>query len=183
MFSDKKTLYSVTVSSFAVLLAAFFVPGEHSGRIAAAVLLLPLAAVAWFFIKRRGILSINKKEVTMLLGLIGIVCIVLYYLTGLNFGFKKNLYFLNLGYIIPLTVIIVSTEVMRFVIRAQCDKGADTFCYLACVIADALAFGNVYYIVSFNRFMDFLGRTYTYIPSVFGFISHLGHHRALSRAP
>ena len=97
MFSDKKTLYSVTVSSFAVLLAAFLVPGEHSGRIAAAVLLLPLAAVAWFFIKRRGILSINKKEVTMLLGLIGIVCIVLYYLTGLNFGFKKNLYFLNLG--------------------------------------------------------------------------------------
>ena len=159
MFSDKKKLYILTSSLLAVLLITLFLPGEHSGRITAAILLLPLAGCIWFFIKKRRIPSMNQREVTMLIAIIGLVYVALYYLAGLKFGYHRNLDFLNFGYIIPLAIIIASTEIIRSVVRAQEDKKADVICYFACVVADALSYGNIYYITSFNRFVDFIALT------------------------
>ena len=159
MSTDKKKLYLLTISALALLLVAMLLPGEYSGRITAAILLLPLAALTWFFIKKRSILSMHTKTITMLFSIIGVVYVVLYLLTGLEFEFYKNIYFLNFGCIIPSIVIILTTEVMRSVIRAQEDKRADAIVYCICVVAEALMYGNIYYITSFNRFMDFVSLT------------------------
>lgn len=159
MFNDRKKLYILTSLLLAALLIALFLPGNYSGRIAAAVLLLPLVACISFYIKKRNILSMNKKEVTMLMAAIGLVYVAIYYLSGLKFGFYRNIDFLNFNHIIPLFVIIAATEVIRWVVRAQEDKKADVICYVACVVADALCYGNIYYITSFNRFIDFLALT------------------------
>ena len=159
MYTDKKKLYSITISVLALLLLAFFLPGEHSGRIAGAILLAPSAAVIWFFIKKRSILSINKKMVTVLLSVIGLLYAIIYLLVGLYFGFHRNLYFFDLGYVIPTAVIILATEIIRSVVLAQENKAANVLCYVICVIAESLSYGNIYYIVSFNRFMDFVALT------------------------
>ena len=127
--TDKKVLYSITSATLAVLLLAMLLPGEYSGRIVSAVILLPLSLVSWYFIKKRSIPSINYKEILLITAVMGVVYIVVFYLTGLKFGFYVNPYGLSLknffGFVVPITVIIISSELMRMVIRAQDDIIAD----------------------------------------------------------
>ena len=173
--SDKRILHVISASVLAVLLIALFLPGEYSGRITAAVLLLPVALVCRFFIKKRPTLSINKGQVLMIMSVISVVLLMLLYLTGLEFGFVRNLYALKakylFGYALPIAVIIAASEYIRFVIRAQEDKASDVMSYIFCVVAEALTFGNVYYITNFNKFMDFVG--ITLFPAI---ISNLLYH-------
>ena len=162
MCTDKKVLYTISSASLAALLAALLLPGEHSGRITAAILLLAIAALSYFFIKKRSILSVNKNQILLLMSIIGVVCLIVYYLTGLGFGFYKNPYAsykFILTHTLPIIAIIVATEIYRRVIRAQEDKIADVLSYFSCVLAEVHILGNVYYVVSFNRFMDFVALT------------------------
>lgn len=161
--SDKRILHAISASTLAVLLLALFLPGEYSGRITAAVLLVPIALICRFAIKKRSIYSINKGQVLMIMSIMSVVLLTLLYLSGLKFGFVKNAYALQvpilLGHALPTAVIIFASEYIRSVMRAQDDKASDVMAYLSCVIAEALVFGNLAYLSSFNRFMDFVGVT------------------------
>ena len=130
--TDRKVLHTVTVSTLAVLILALILPVATTGRILAAALLLPIAAITFIFIKKRSILSINKQQVRMLMSVIAALYLMLYYLTGLRFGYYRSGYKLNLyyilNYILPIAVIIVSTELIRYVVRAQNSKLADVIC-------------------------------------------------------
>ena len=162
MGTDKKVLYTISGSSLAALLVALLLPGEHSGRITAAILLLPIALLSYFFIKKRSILSINKKQILLLMSVIAAVCVALLFIMGLEFGFYKNPYFklkFVFSYVLPIAAIVVFTEIYRWIIRAQEDKYADVLSYFTCVIAEMLVFGNVHYITTFSRFMDLVGLT------------------------
>ena len=168
--SDKRTLRIISASVLAVLLIALFLPGEYSGRIAAAVLLVLAAAVCRIMIKKRSILSINKDQVLMIMGASSLVLLVLIYLTGFEFGFVQNPYALKwnflLAYALPVAVIIAASEYIRYVVRAQGDRTGDVLSYIFCVIAECLTLGNLSYITSFNRFMDFVG--ITFFPALIG---------------
>lgn len=155
MYIDKRMLHFINTSSIAVLLA-FLLPSEHSRRVVGAILLLVLAIFTWLYIKKRTASSMNKREVLMIMGIIGIVYLVAYYLSGVSFGFYKNSHFLDFAYIVPIAIIIVSSEIIRFVIRSQNDKIADVVCYIGCVIAQTLIYGNFYAIISFYLFVDFV---------------------------
>ncbi len=161
--SDKRILHAISASTLAVLLLAFFLPGEYSGKVTAAVLLLPVALLCRFAIKKRSIPSINKGQVLMIMSIMSVVLLTLLYMTGLEFGFVRNPYALHarflLGYALPTSVIIVASEYARYVMRAQNDKAADVLSYLFCVVAEVLTFGNFAYVNTFNRFMDFVGVT------------------------
>ena len=159
MFVDKKNTYIISLSTLAVLLLAFFVPGEHSGVAISSVCLLMLAVVTVFFLKKRSILSVNKKEVLLIMCIIGVVYVTVYYLCGIAPGFFKNIYFLDFSYIIPIVINIVAIEVIRCVNLSQNSKFSDAICYINCVLSEMLVFGNIYRINSFNRFMDFVGLT------------------------
>ena len=174
MSKVKKVLYTIITASLAALLIALFLPGEHSGRVTAAILLLPIAVTSALMIKKRSLLSMNKRQVLMLMSAIGVVYVMLLYLTGLGFGFYKNPYASVKSlytYVLPISAIIISVEIYRWIIRAQESKIADVTSYITCVVADALIFGNIAYIVSFNRFMDFVGMTL--FPSI---IANLVYH-------
>ena len=162
--TDRKVLHIITSVSTAVLLLAMILPGEHSGRYVSAILLLLLALGTFFFVKKRSVLSINKKEVLLVTAVFGAVYLIVYYLTGLEFGFVKNIYSLSLAnffrFIVPVAVIIVASEVMRYVVCAQNSKIAEVLCYISCVLAEMLIYGNIHYIDSFNRFMEFVGLTF-----------------------
>lgn len=175
MSTDRKVLYSISISTLAVLLLALVLPGETSGRILAAILLLPLAAMTVVFIKKRPILSINKNQILMIMAVVGLVCVMLYFLTGLRFGYYKNPYKLNfsllLNYVFPIVGVIALTEVIRFVVRAQNSTPCDVIAYLSCVVAEVLIYSNIHHITSFNRFMDAVGLTL--LPAI---ISNLLYH-------
>ncbi len=156
--SDKRVLHIFSASIFAVLLLALIVPLGESGRIAAAILLLPAAVLMPLFVKKRGILRITKDQVLLIMAVIALLYLMLYYVSGISFGFYKNPYKLTFSnffkFFLPIAVIIVSTEIIRYVTLAQEDKMAAALCWLACVLAEVLVYSNIPSVTSFNRFMD-----------------------------
>lgn len=168
MTADKKRLYILSGLLLAVLLFVLFAPAG-SGKILAAVFLLPGAAACWFFLKKRNALSIHTKPVTLIITVIGLLYVMFYYITALLFGFTKTGYGLRSSVIfdltVPIGIIIVTTELIRFVICAQKSKLATVLCYFACVAADVLICNSIPGVTSFSWFMDMVALTL--LPSIF----------------
>lgn len=162
MNKDKKILYAISLTTFAVLLTALFI-NVKSNRILAACLLVPLVAVTLFFIRKKVSFSINKKEVLLLNSVVAVLYVVLTELTGFYFKYYKNPYFIDfkivLRYILPLTAIIVATELIRSVLLAQKSKFVSVIAFFSCVFAEILAFHNLIGITNINKFMDLVGMT------------------------
>ena len=156
--TDKRIIRISSALVFAALLIAFIVPLGESGRIVAAFLLLPAAVLIPLFIKKRSILSINKNQILLIISVIALLYVMIYYVTGIEFGFYKNPYRLNLSnffkFFLPTAAIIAFSEVVRFVLLAQNDRLASALCYLSCVLADMLICSNIPAVTSFARFMD-----------------------------
>lgn len=160
MNSDKKKLYALSVFLFAVLTATLLV-GRGNSRIVTAILMLPLATVTCLLIKKRSSVSINKKEVLLLSTVMAALYAVLKEMTGVYFGFYHNPYFVNLKwllqYILPSAIIIVATEIIRFVLLSQKNRFVSVMAYLSCVVAEILMFSSLAGITSYYRFMDLVG--------------------------
>ena len=162
MNTDKKVLYAISISVFTVLLAALFIE-SNSGRILAAFLLMPLSAVACFLIKKRSILSINKHEVLLVMSALGFIYALLMHMSGLFFGYYRNINFIRIQIfwklVLPITVIIVTIEIIRSVLLAQNNRIVSVLTYFSCVFAEMLTYSNIHGITSFNKFMDLVGLT------------------------
>ena len=162
MSKDKKTLYALSMTTFAVLLIALFI-NVKSSRILTAILLIPLTFAIIFFIRKRSSFSINKKEVLLLNAVVAVLYVVLKEMSGLYFDYYKNPYFINfkivLEDILPLTAIIVMTELIRSVLLAQKNKPVAVIAFFSCLFAEVLCFYNLSGITNFNRFMDLVGLT------------------------
>ena len=156
--TDKRIVRISSASVFAVLLLAFILPLGESGRIVAAILLLPAAVIIPFFIKKKNILSINKNQVLLIITVIAMLYVMLCYLTIFKFGFYQNPYRFNLSnffkFFLPIAAIITFSEVIRYVLMAQNDKLASVLCYLSCVVADMLICSNLPSVTSMAKFMD-----------------------------
>lgn len=162
MTRDKKVLYIISSIAFAVLLACFLA-GVGDGKILTACLIVPLTVATCLFIKKRGSLSIHKREALLLSVIIAALYVIIMQLLGIYFGYYTNPYFVNTGIflntILPITVIIIGSEIIRYVLLAQKNTYAKIMSYLACVIAEVLTFSNLVGVTSFNRFMDLVGLT------------------------
>ena len=127
--SDQRKLHVVSISTISALLLIFLIPFDTAGRILTAIAIAIAAVISYLFIKKRPILSMNKNQVVMILTVVALVYLMLYYLSGLHFGFYKNPYALNLKlfftFCIPTAVVIVASEIFRYVMRAQEDRLAD----------------------------------------------------------
>ncbi len=160
--SDKRILHTISASTLVGLLLIFFVPFETAGRILASVILAIAAVLSFVFLKKRRILSINTKEVLMIISVIAALYLMLYYLSGLKFGFFKNPYAsakVLLTHFLPIAVIIFATEVLRFVARAQGDKRADIICYFSCVVAELLICSTASRAIStFDNFIELMAQ-------------------------
>ncbi len=172
---DRKIFCSITAATLTVLLVAMLIPGEFSGRFLSAALLLPMSVVTCIFVKKRSVLSINKNSVLFLFLGFAAANLLIYYLLGIWFGYRRNIYVFNsanfFGFILPIALIIITTEVIRAVILAQQDKLCDVLSYISCVVAEVLICGNLHYVTTFNRFMDLVGLTL--FPSI---VSNLLYH-------
>ncbi len=162
MNKDKKVLYITSLITFAVLLISLFVD-IGSSKIVAACLLLPISVAVCLLIKKRGSLSVKKREVLLIVTVISIIYVVLKQLTGIYFGYYKNPYFINLDkflrFVLPITVAIITVEIIRYVFLAQKNVFVDIITYLSCVIVEILMFSNLSGITTFNKFMDLVGLT------------------------
>ena len=167
MNRDKKVLY--TISSFLfVMLFLFFLLPTNDTKIIVAVLLIAFAIIINFLIKKQEAKSIHSKQVLLLMLIIGLVYVMLYYLTGLQFGFfKASLPFSFLSLIkviIPIIIVVCTSEFISYRLLSQHNKFVDVLAFLTLVLIDLSMFSNLTYIETFNQFMDMVGLTL--IPSV-----------------
>ena len=188
MTADRKKVLLVSFVIFAVLLAMLFLNIENS-KIVTAVLLTLLATATALVIKKRGSLSISRREVLLLSSVMAIIFVVIKEMSGLYFGFYMNPYYVTVDSliktIIPAAVIIVTSEIIRYVILAQKNKVASFITYLSCVLAEVLIYSNIAGIVNFYRFMDLVGLTllpaiganvlYHYISKNYGMLPNISY--------
>ena len=186
MSRDKKILYASSISLLLALLGALFLPG-NSGRIITALILTVFAIVIILLIKKRPILSINKNEVFLIMLAMGAVCLVLYYLTGVHFGFYKSSTPLTMGSffknILPIAAIIITIEVIRYILLAQNAKFMGVLAFAAGAFSDVLVFATFTGVTTFNRFMDIVGLyllpaftanvLYNYLSKNFGYLPNI----------
>ncbi len=163
MFSDRKKLYIISSATLVALLVALFTQGS-TGRILAAIAMALAAVLSYLFLKKRPILSMNAKQILMLISIISVVYLTVYYLTGIGFGFVRNPYTTAARFIfshlLPAAMIIAGSEIFRYVVRAAEDKRADVLCYISCVLAEVLIYSTVISALSsFSSFMGLVGTT------------------------
>ena len=162
MSSDRKRLYIISASILAILALILFAPMGTS-RILAAVLLVPAAILCGTQIKKRVALSINSKQVLLLISVIGLLYFVFYYVSAVYFGFVKTGYGLKidiiLEYIIPVAVASICLEHIRHVLCAQKDKWVKLFVYLIALITDVVLCASIPAITNMATFMDVVAMT------------------------
>lgn len=160
MTKDKKILYLSSLGLFIFSLLSLLLPFNES-KIIIACVIIPIACLICYFNKKRNILSINKRQVLLLVLVIALVYLMLLYLSGLMFGFYKSTLPLSLisfvKVIVPISLTIIASEVIRRVLLAQNNKIVDIFTYISCVLLETVLFSTIYGISSFNTFMDFIG--------------------------
>lgn len=160
MTSDKKILYISVSLLLAILLVPMFMP-VSDGRYLAAALLLLAAIVLSLLLKRRAIPSMYNREVLLIVSVISALYLVLIYVIGLSFGFATSPFPLGFEnffkYVLPITLIIVSSEIIRRVVLAYGDILSSVLCYVALAFGEILIHSTLQGIYSFNSFMDFVG--------------------------
>lgn len=162
MTKDRKIVYIMSLAVLAALLIVLFVD-IGSSKMVTACLLLPLTPTVMLLIKKRSSSSIHKREVLLLSAAIGVIYVILIQLTGAYFGFLRNPYLIDTDkffkFVLPITITIVSTELIRHIFLSQKNKLASFLTFLSCVLAEALMFSNLSGITTFNKFMDLIGLT------------------------
>lgn len=112
---------------------------------------------------------------------------MMYYLSGIKFGFKNSLYPYStkvlLEYVLPYVVIIVCSEIVRYVFLAQNNRQVNIITFISFVLVDFLMAYNIFSINSLNSFMDAVGMTlfpsitanilYCYLSKNFGAIPNV----------
>lgn len=159
---DKKRLLWLLYSLLACLFVSLLIPVNYLKWTLATVLVI-YSVLVCYFIKKRNILSIHKNEVFLILTVTSFLCLICYYLTGLRFGFNRNLYGISFStfirYILPISLIIISSEIIRYVFLAQNKKHYEFMVYICFILIEFLLVYNVSSFNSLNQIMDIIGLT------------------------
>lgn len=121
--------------------------------------------------KRKKTLSIYKKQVILLMAGFAVIYLGIFYLMGLfiyDFNASPTLFSFKTiyRYIIPLTVIIISTEVIRFTILSQQTKIrilkikidlSKILTFINMILIDLIIYAGVYDITNLNEFITVIG--------------------------
>lgn len=162
MTTDKKILYAISAALTAVLLFISVFAGDSSRPIAAVLLVFAAFAVS-YFIKKRSILSVNKRTVLLLMAAIAALYLTLLYLSGLYLGFWRATVPFNFQtiykHILPIVAIVYCCESVRRVLLAQKKLPVTVCAYLIGVISELLIFGGLETVTDLSTFMDYTALT------------------------
>jgi len=115
------------------------------------------------FVKKRSILSLNKRTVLLIVTVIATLYLMLSYLLGLSYGFTDQPYSLTVStfflHVIPIAVIIIATEIIRAVLLGQGSRLVSSLTYLACVVAELILWANFQSIHNVFQLVDFFAMT------------------------
>lgn len=157
MNTDRRNLYLISAFIPVALITLLFVQTSYF-QMVAAVILAVSAVASTCLIKKRGTLSVNYRSVAALLAVVAIVYLVITYLLGIPFGFRKNVASLSLQNILlqvlPAIAIIVCSELVRRSLVIQSNTVATVSAYVICLIADIMLSGGFANIEHVSQFVD-----------------------------
>lgn len=152
-----------------ILLFTLFASNIISRSILSIIMLMYMLIVSKC-LKKRNIASIYKKNVTILMIIFAGIYLGVFYLMGLYFGFIKSKITLSLWsfykFILPLSIIIISTEKIRKIFLSQDvklhikSKIIDIsliLTYIAMVLVDLIIYTGIYNLSKLEDFLIALG--------------------------
>ena len=159
-----------------------------------AVFLIVYAYITRKLISRPKQLSIYKKEVTKYMITFAIIYIALYYVLGIYVGFYKSTYTFGFDtlfkYIIPIILIIISSEIIRNEFLMCKSKFSIQNTLLFSVVIDLVVYVNVYNLFDKEEFLQALGYIffasiisnilYNYLSNKFGIVPNIAYRIIIS---
>ena len=173
MKKDKLKLYFFEIIFLIILFIALFVSSKISSLLLASIIMVFCIVVKLLF-KKKKIIQTSSKEVMYLMIGLGLLYVGIFYLLGLiHFNFNQHRVLFGfktiINFIIPYTIIIISSEVIRYTLISQNGKirikntnndYSHSLTFIIMVLIDLIIYTGVY---DLGRLEDFL--------AVVGFIS------------
>ncbi len=160
MKKDKIKIYGLELILGIILLFALFVSTNISRFLIAAFLLIYMVLLKKIIKKERGI-SIYHKQVCILVFILSIIYVLLFYSTGIYFGFTKTYHTLTfkslITFIIPVSITIILCEKIRFILLSQDDKKQELLTIINMVLIDLIIYKNIYDASTLNGFLAQMG--------------------------
>ncbi len=169
MKRDKFKIYILQLLLIVILFFALFAPSIFTRSILMVIMFIYMI-ITFFFLKKRKIDSIYKKQVTILMTIFAVLYLGLFYLIGIYFGFEKSKIILSIWslfrFIIPLSIIIISSEIIRKVFLSQEAiihiksiniNLSQIFTYIAMVLVDLVIYTGIYDLTNLDDFLMALG--------------------------
>lgn len=112
-------------------------------------------------IKKRNIISIYKKQISLLMILFGFIYLIIFYSIGFYFNFYlSSIKFGKIAilyYIIPYTIIIYSKEVIREIYIIKKEKLIKILLFLSFIIIDLIIYGQIYNLSNLDDLLIIVG--------------------------
>ncbi len=157
---DKIKNYIFEIMLCLILLFTLFVPNLIS-KFLLAVILIVYSIITCKVLKKRNEASIYKKQVLFFMFLFAVIFLIVYYLLGLYFGFYTATFKFTawsfVRNILPLSAIIICSEIIRTVCLAQRDKKSTWIITIAMCLIEISIYRNVYDIDNIQKLLSFLG--------------------------
>jgi len=181
---DVLKFYIAQFILLAILSFALFV-SNSVGRIELAIILVLYTIIINFWIKKRNLISNNKKQIIILMTIFAFIYLAIFYLMGLYFGYYKSTTIFSLWtirkYILPISVIIITSEIIRSILLALETKESNILTFIIMVLIDVIIYRDIYDINSLEGVLVLIGfilfasmscnLLYNYISKRYGYIS------------
>ena len=160
MKRDRIKLYIIEFLLIIILCLALFVSKVFDKKILA-LFLLPIAIATVLLIKKKKAMSFYSRQVTWLMVGFGLIYLFVFYLMGIYFGYYKSPtqfgFKTIINFIIPFTVIIISSEYIRKTLIVQKGKLSKVLLTIVMVLIDLVIYAGVYNAFILDDMLTILG--------------------------
>lgn len=166
---NKVKVYLLELLLIIILFFALFASNILKRSVLSIIMLIYMFVV-YYSLKKRKTNSIYKNQVTIFMIIFALIYVGGFYLLGLYFGFVKSKILLSFWsvytFVIPLTIIIIASEIMRKVFLAQNEKITIKskkinlsliFTFIAMVLLDLAIYTGVYDLTNLDDTLTALG--------------------------
>lgn len=166
---DKLKIYTIELSMIIVLFFALFASNIFTRGITS-ILLFAIMFITLKFVNKRGTTSIYQKQVTVFMIIFSLIYLSIFYLIGLNTELIRSKitfsWWTFKRYIVPLTLIIVSSELTRERLITQKLKEnikgkkiniSAILIFIAMILVDFIVYVDAYNLSSLDDFLTILG--------------------------
>lgn len=132
-----------------------------ANKIFTAGLLLVSALVVCYLLRHKRILKVNKRKILLIMTIFALFYIALYYTLGIYTGFYSQTHKFGwntlIKYIIPITITIISTEVIRNKLLIDDSTRSKVLLVIIGTLVDVSIYLDVYGISNLDSFLALVG--------------------------